>query len=154
MSVAAGPRVVEVARGWIGTPYCHQASAQNAGADCLGLVRGVWRSLYGPEPQDLPAYTPDWGEPSHTEVIWQACETHLRLRKPGEAPEVGDLLLFRLRPGLVAKHLGIAAASPDGPTFLHAMSGHGVVESPLSAPWARRVAARFVFPPIPSTDKD
>jgi hypothetical protein len=31
---------VEIARGWIGTPYLHQASRRGAGADCLGLVRG------------------------------------------------------------------------------------------------------------------
>lgn len=150
MSGNAAGRVVATARLWIGTPYCHQASREGAGADCLGLVRGVWRTLYGPEPQDLPAYTPDWGEPDHTEVIWQACMRHLRLRSVREPGAQGDLLLFRLRQGTVAKHLGIAAEGAQGPTFIHAMSGHGVIESPLSAPWARRVAARFVFPEIPS----
>ncbi|MEM1428782.1 MAG: peptidase [Pseudomonadota bacterium] len=145
---APGDRVVAVARSWVGTPYCHQASAKGAGADCLGLVRGIWRALYGPEPQDLPAYTPDWGEPARTEVIWAACAQHLRLRAPGDGGAEGDLLLFRLRQGSVAKHLGIAARDPHGPTFIHSMSGYGVIESPLSAPWARRVAARFVFPDI------
>ena len=42
-------RAVEIARAWIGTPYVHQGSACRAGADCLGLVRGVWRGLYGAE---------------------------------------------------------------------------------------------------------
>ena len=55
-------RIVAAARGWIGTPYVHQASVKGAGTDCLGLVRGIWRELYGPEPEALPAYTPDWGE--------------------------------------------------------------------------------------------
>jgi len=147
---ATGDCVVTLARGWIGTPYCHQASACGAGADCLGLVRGVWRALYGPEPEDLPAYTPDWGEPARTEVIWRACARHLRQRPPVEAGERGDLLLFRLRQGSVAKHLGIAAQDRRGPTFIHSMSGYGVIESPMSTPWARRVAARFVFPDISS----
>ncbi len=40
-----GDRVVAIARDWIGTPYVHQASAQGAGCDCLGLLRGVWRAL-------------------------------------------------------------------------------------------------------------
>ncbi len=143
--------MVATARLWIGTPYCHQASRQGAGADCLGLVRGVWRALYGPEPEDLPAYTPDWGEPDKTEVIWNACVRHLRLRPIGDPGEPGDLLLFRLRQGTVAKHLGIEAYDPHGPTFIHSMSGYGVLESPLSSPWARRVAARFVFPEIHSS---
>ena len=36
---------VEIARDWIGTRYEHQASLKGEGADCLGLVRGVWREL-------------------------------------------------------------------------------------------------------------
>lgn len=51
--------VVTAARGWIGTPYRHQASVRGAGADCLGLIRGVWRELYGAEPAEVPAYTAD-----------------------------------------------------------------------------------------------
>lgn len=31
--------IVAAARGWIGTPYLHQASLKGVGTDCLGLVR-------------------------------------------------------------------------------------------------------------------
>ena len=41
--------VVAAARSWLGTPYRHQASLKGAGADCLGVVRGVWRELVGPD---------------------------------------------------------------------------------------------------------
>ncbi|MCK4713545.1 MAG: peptidase, partial [Marinosulfonomonas sp.] len=58
-----GERVAELARGWIGTPYRHQASVKGAGADCLGLLRGIWCEVYGAEPEAVPAYTPDWSEP-------------------------------------------------------------------------------------------
>ncbi|NCO16648.1 MAG: peptidase, partial [Alphaproteobacteria bacterium] len=44
-------RIVAEARRWIGTPYVHQSSARGAGTDCLGLLRGVWRALYGVEPE-------------------------------------------------------------------------------------------------------
>ena len=40
-----GRAIVEIARSWIGTPYEHQASCAGAGADCLGLLRGIWRAL-------------------------------------------------------------------------------------------------------------
>ncbi|MFZ2468534.1 MAG: peptidase, partial [Parvibaculum sedimenti] len=43
--------VVAAARAWIGTPYRHQASCKGAGADCLGLVRGLWREFHGAEPE-------------------------------------------------------------------------------------------------------
>lgn len=55
--------VVALARAWIGTPYVHQASKLGGGCDCLGLIRGVWREVYGHEPESIPAYSADWSEP-------------------------------------------------------------------------------------------
>ena len=52
--------VIHAARGWIGTPYHHQASARGVGTDCLGLLRGVWRELHGHEPEPPPPYARDW----------------------------------------------------------------------------------------------
>ncbi|MEL7097956.1 MAG: NlpC/P60 family protein [Pseudomonadota bacterium] len=132
------------ARRWIGTPYVHQASCRGAGADCLGLVRGVWRALYGAEPEAPPAYTMDWSEAGGDERLWQAALRHLEPRAAG-AEAVGDVILFRMRAGAVAKHLGIVSAIGPAQAFIHAYSGHGVVESPLSAPWRRRIVARFAF---------
>jgi len=134
-----------VARSWIGTPYLHQASVKDAGADCLGLLRGVWRDLYGREPEVVPAYTQDWSEPSGDEALWRAAARNL-VQKPEGAEDVGDVLLFRMHPRAVAKHLGIAGRVGEVASFIHAYSRHGVVESPLSAPWARRIVARFEFP--------
>lgn len=140
-----GAAVVAEARRWIGTPYLHQGALRGAGCDCLGLVRGVWRALYGVEPVRVPAYTPDWSEPERDEILWRAAARYLEAREPGWF-EAGDVILFRMREGAVAKHLGIVGAVGAGATFIHAMSGRAVVESPLSAPWARRVVARFAFP--------
>lgn len=140
-----GHRAAEEARRWIGTPYRHQGSRCGAGADCLGLLRGVWRALYGREPENVPPYTPDWSEPQREETLWRAARRHL-IEKP--VPEVaeGDVILFRMREGSVAKHLGLQGDVGAEASFIHAYSGHGVVESPLSAPWARRIVARFEFP--------
>lgn len=138
-------KAVDIARAWIGTPYRHQASCQGAGADCLGLIRGVWRGLYGAEPTVVPAYTPDWSEPQGEEVLWRAALTHLD-RKDHEDAAPGDVILFRMRSGSVAKHLGLQSSVSPVPRFIHAYDGHGVVETTLSEPWARRVVARFAFP--------
>ena len=62
------------------------------------------------------------------------------------APAPGQVVLFRMRAGSVAKHLGISAARDGLRTFIHAYSGHGVVESALTEPWERRIVARFEFP--------
>lgn len=133
------------ARRWIGTPYLHQASVMGAGTDCLGLLRGVWRALYGQEPEEVPPYTDDWAEPSQREVLAEAGARWL-YPKPVMQAAVGDVLLFRMRDGAVAKHLGIQSVCGSGARFLHAYTGHGVIESPLSQPWQRRIAARFAFP--------
>lgn len=140
-----GALAVAEARLWIGTPYLHQASVRGAGTDCLGLLRGVWRAIYGKEPQPVPAYTADWAEPSRTEVLLHAARRWL-VEKPEQSAAIGDVLLFRMRDGSVAKHLGLQSHVGTHPRFIHSYTGYGVIESSLSLPWQRRIAARFAFP--------
>lgn len=139
-------RIVAAARGWLGTPYLHQASARGAGADCLGLVRGVWREVCGPEPETPPPYTPDWSEASAEERLWRAAARHMTEIAPDQA-RPGDVLLFRIRRGGPAKHMAILSEDRGGePRMIHAYSGRGVVENSLGPSWRRRVAAAFRFP--------
>ena len=140
-------RIVTEARRWIGTPYCHQASTLGAGSDCLGLLCGVWRSVYGKEPERAPAYTPDWSEPQREEALWSAARRHL-VPKPIHECDLSDVLLFRMRDGAIAKHLGILVATGPSSAFVHAYQGHGVVESALTEAWRRRVVACFAFPEV------
>lgn len=137
--------MVMAARGWIGTPYLHQVSVRGVGCDCLGLLRGVWREVLGPEPEPVPPYSMDWDEPQGEEVLLRAALRHLR-RKPLMEEAPGDVLLFRMRAGAVAKHLGVQSRIGPEAHFVHAYSGHGVIESALSLPWRRRIAARFSLP--------
>ena len=136
--------VVTLARGWIGTPYRHQASCLGAGADCLGLIRGLWRARLGAEPETLPPYSPRWDEAGEDEALWAALLRHM---PPARTPRDGQVLLFRMAAGARAKHLGIAAR--NGAAFIHACPRAGVIEAALSDPWARRIVARFDWPPIP-----
>lgn len=135
-----------VARRWIGTPYVHQGSMEGAGTDCLGLIRGIWRTLYGAEPEVPPAYTPDWGEAGGDELLLAAALRNLVPVPDGRAETVGEVLLFRMRGGAVAKHLGVRTGLGDAASFVHAYDRHGVVESPLSRPWQERIVARFLWP--------
>ena len=137
-----GGRVVAEARRWLGTPYVHQASARGAGCDCLGLVRGVWRGVLGPEPFAMPAYAPDWGEVAGEElVLGFARRCMIGIPAPSAMP--GDLLVFRWRAGMVAKHLGILTGEAR---MIHAWERGGVVEVALVPSWSRRVAGVFRFP--------
>ena len=146
MTVALGEQAALVARLWIGTPYLHQGSSRAAGTDCLGLIRGVWRDLWGTEPELPPDYSRDWSEASGEEVLWYAARRHLIAQPLRGEWNAGDILLFRMRAGSVAKHLGILARSEPEASFVHAYCGHGVVESQLGVSWRRRVVARFEFP--------
>ncbi|MGY6409695.1 MAG: peptidase [Alkalilacustris sp.] len=138
-----GVQVARFARSWVGTPWCHGASCKGAGADCLGLVRGVWRDILGRDPVGVPPYREDWAETGEAMALVDALQHHL---KPAETEGVGDVLLFRLSARGPAKHLGLQTACGAAPRFVHACSGHGVVEVALSAPWGRRLVSRFTLP--------
>lgn len=133
-------RIVEEAREWIGTPYLHQASVKGAGCDCLGLIRGVWRALYGAEPERAPAYTPDWAERAGEETLFAAARRHLVLTNQAQP---GDVLLFRMHAQAPMKHAAILSA---GDRIIHAYWGRAVVESRLAPWWQARRAASFSFP--------
>ncbi|MBU2533003.1 MAG: C40 family peptidase [Alphaproteobacteria bacterium] len=134
--------LVRIARSWKGTPYHHQAAVRGIGADCLGLLRGVWREVYGGEAETPPPYTRDWAEARADEDLIDAAARHLS-PVPVAAARPGDVLLFRMRKGAPAKHVGLLA-TPD--TFIHAMEGVPVAEVALQAWWRRRIAVAFSFP--------
>ncbi|MES1201783.1 MAG: NlpC/P60 family protein [Pseudomonadota bacterium] len=136
--------ILAEARDWIGTPYQHQASAKHAGCDCLGLVRGVWRALYGDEPEMAPAYTPDWAERQGGETLRAAAERHL-VPLATEAMAPGDVLLFRMHAEAPIKHCAILDADAH---ILHAYWGRAVVRSRFAHWWRARLAAVFAFPGV------
>jgi NlpC/P60 family putative phage cell wall peptidase len=136
--------VLAEARSWIGTPYQHQASAKGAGCDCLGLVRGVWRALYGSEPELAPAYTPDWAEREGAETLLLAARRHL-LELPLPEASPGDVLLFRMDARSPIKH---AAILEEDERIIHAYWGRAVVRSRYAPWWRQRVAAAFSFPDV------
>lgn len=140
--MSVGARVVAAAREWIGTPYRHQASVKGVGCDCLGLVRGVWREVVGDEPERVPPYSPDWAEVSGEETLLGAARRHLEEIAIGEA-RVGDVLLFRMGLGAVAKHVGIVSGEDR---IIHAYWGKAVCETRLVPWWRRRIAGAFRFP--------
>lgn len=134
--------VIACARRWIGTPYHHQASTQGVGADCLGLVRGVWRELYGSDAETPPPYTRDWAEAMGRETLIEAAARHMTARGLAAA-QPGDVVVFRYRPGVPAKHLAILSAPGS---MIHTVEGAAVAEVGVTAWWRRRMVAVFAFP--------
>jgi len=135
--------VMDAARQWLGTPYRHRASTLGAGCDCLGLLRGVWRTLYGEEPGEVPPYSADWRSGGQDGALQQAAERFLA-REAGPIA-AGQVVLFRLGGLEAARHCGIMV-SPQ--RFIHAQEHLGVVEANFTDGWARRVTGRFRFPDL------
>ena len=139
------------ARLWLGTPYQHGQSARGVGCDCLGLVRGVWRALYGAEPCAVPAYTGDWAEVGATERLKEAFDQWLEPMPLSEA-RAGDVLIFRMRDNAIAKHAAILSAGDVDDTraqLIHAYWGHAVTETWLGHWWRLRLVGAYAFPDEP-----
>jgi NlpC/P60 family putative phage cell wall peptidase len=138
--------IVAAARSWIGTPYRHQGALKGVGCDCLGLLVGVWHEVRPPcdaarldRELRIPPYTPDWAEAAGRETFAEGLGDWLEEIDMAEARE-GDIVLFRWRAHLPAKHAGILTARDR---MVHAQEGARVAEVALSAWWRRRVAFGF-----------
>ncbi len=134
-------RVITIARSWIGTPYIHQASLKGVGCDCLGLLRGVWRELHGSEPEMPLPYSADWAEASGRETMAEAAGRHMQAIDIADFV-AGDVILFRWREGLPAKHCAIATS---GGTMVHAHDGAAVAEVAIGRWWRRHLVFAFRF---------
>ena len=134
--------IVDAARSWIGTRYHHQTSVKGVGCDCLGLLAGIWREVYGTMPEPMPAYSSDWGDADGNEHVLAAARRHfdeINLHHAGPS----DVLAFRWRKGGPAKHCGILVGSGR---MIHAYEKKGVVEVHLGS-FADRAVAAFAWRP-------
>jgi NlpC/P60 family putative phage cell wall peptidase len=139
----SGERIVSLAEGWIGTPYRHQGATKGIGCDCIGLIRGIWRELYGGDLEPVPAYAADWAERSGDDRLMAAAQRLFVPLGGLQDTRPGDLLLFRWRADCAAKHAGILLG-PDH--FIHAYEQSAVTRSVLVPAWRRKIAGVFRFP--------
>ncbi len=134
--------VASSARRWIGTPYHHQQSAIGLGVDCLGLVRGVWREVVGPEAEPIPSYGSSW-KTGGEEILLTGLNKHMA--KLPRIPTLGCVLVFRYRQRMPAHHLAIATGQN---TMIHAYHRTKVLEVEITPFWRRKLAGCFEFPMV------
>ena len=142
MSGTTTEAVVAEALSWLGTPYRHQGSRKGVGCDCLGLVLGVWRAIYRDVPELPGPYAPDWAEAGDAERLLEGAGRQFAEKSIREMA-AGDLLIFRWRPHLPAKHAGVLV---EAGCFVHAYQGNAVSLSALVPQWRKRIAGVFAFP--------
>ena len=84
----------------------------------------------------------DWGETGPREVLADGARAMMpEIAPTGARP--GALVLFRMAPRAIAKHVGILTSSES---FIHSYERLGVIEEPLTPAWRRRIAFAFLFP--------
>ncbi len=144
--VSARAQALAEARRWIGTPYRHQGSCRGAGCDCLGLLRGIWRTLYGAEPEAVPPYERDVAKTPLAGALMRAARQYFR-EIDRNAARPGHVLLFAAEPGGPARHCAIL--SQHG-RIIHAYWRRSVCETVLTPWWQRRWVGAFAFPDLPA----
>jgi NlpC/P60 family putative phage cell wall peptidase len=98
--------------------------------------------VFGSDAEAPPPYSRDWAEAGGCETMLAAAGRHLiAIDRAMIAP--GDVVIFRLRAGYVAKHAAIVATAQ---TMIHAIEGAPVAEVALGSWWRRRIAGAFRFP--------
>lgn len=138
--------IVETAKGWINTPYHHQAAVKGVGCDCIGLLIGVWRELIGELPVEPPIYSPQWHlHQKESQLIKVLKETYGFVDINATTPPAGAVLCFGLERG-PAHHAGISTGNG---TFIHSfMLSKKVVEVTLDPAWKRRLHAILDYPEV------
>lgn len=136
--------LVDIARSWLNTPYHHQAAKKDVGADCLGLIRGIYEEFTGVASPIPPAYSKAWGQTDGQELMLRAAHEHLIYVGSRSAYLLaGDVLIFRMRKGSVAKHAGMYIGENR---MIHSFEAADTCEVELHRTWRLKIAAVFQFP--------
>lgn len=136
--------VILEARSWIGTPEQHQQSLKGVACDCIGLVRGVGRSLGMPEAIafDNDARFKGYSRPPNPRVLLEACAIYLE-NIPIEDLLPGDVVLGRIEND--PQHFGIISAI-DPAYIIHAdAKNKKVVENGVNSEWRSKILRAYRY---------
>lgn len=136
--------IVAQARGWIGTPFHHQARLKKVGCDCLGLIVGVVDELELKDKNGvrLAAYDEVTysKEPDGEYLIKKLVDVLIEI--PPEEMRAGDLALFKVREN--PQHLAILTDYEGGFGMIHSFApARRVVEHRLDDDWRARLVKVF-----------
>ena len=136
--------VAEAARELLGTRYQLGYSKPGVGCDCIGVIEHVWRTVR-PDVPPLrePVIDDYYNDPR--DLLLTGARQHLQEL---DRPEVGAVLVFRIRATPGCSHIGICSEMENGQPhrLIHAHDGRmirKVVETTLGALWLPRLAGIF-----------
>ena len=105
-----------------------------------------WADVYGSMPVYRRDYTKDWAEVGPCDLLLQACRARCIELLNLEDALPGDILLFRIRPEAMAKHVGIYSGANQ---MIHAAERQCVSKVNLHTCWHRLLVGDFA-PPLHS----
>ncbi len=106
------------AEDWLGTPFIARASIKHAGADCVGLVAGIYVEVGVLKKFEPTKYSMDEGQHlANSKVLgWFNGRPEFRQLEDHNEAKPGDTLCFHL--GRVEHHTGLML---EGGKFIHAL---------------------------------
>lgn len=118
--------IVDVARGYLGTPWKHQAAVKGVGIDCVNLLACVAYEcgLGDARPLARNAVFRAYGREPLPEILFAGCDEYLE-RIPLPSATLADILLMKVPGGAYPQHFAIVSAlADDKPHYMiHATSG-------------------------------
>ncbi len=135
---------VATARGWLLTPFHHQASVKGVGCDCVGLIRGVAAELGLPQGAfDDVRYRGYSRVPIPGLLLKGLRETLTPIKGGLKVALPGDVLLFRIDDA--PQHLALKTDAG----MLHAYARkRRVVEHGIDDYWRRRFVSAWRLPEL------
>lgn len=128
--------IVTAARGWLGTPFHHQAKLQGVGCDCIGLIAGVGDGVGA-----TFSYPHNYGRSPDPDMLLRSIvEANVGHEIPLDHAGLGDVLLFRIYN--LPQHFGVLTSDE---TMVHADIKQGIVEVHLGDAWRKRILRAYRF---------
>jgi NlpC/P60 family putative phage cell wall peptidase len=142
MNVEMREKIISCSIGWVGTPYHHNASIRGVGADCSGLVRGVWRELSGLDLRSEHPYEPNWHLRSGVgELLLDGLNKHF-VKLESQLLKGGDIVCILFRQDYPCNHCGIMMG---GRRMLHVVRGGPACIIDLTDWWSEKIVCGFRF---------
>ena len=117
-------QIIQVALGWLLTPFHHHARIKGVGVDCVQFLIAVFEECQITSGVVADGYAQDWHLHRSEEKYLAGIQQYARQTV---TPEPGDIALFRF--GRCVSHAGIVLPEPR--TVIHAFAGVGVIVSSL-----------------------
>ena len=124
-------------------PIIIRRACAGVGADCLGLVRGVWRELYGCDAEAPPAYSRDWAEAAAARRMLAAARAAPACDRAGRRPAPATCWSSACAP---ARSPSTRRSSASATTMIHAMEGAPPARSRCRRGGGGASPAAFAFP--------